>query len=331
MENLSKEFENLELSTQILIQAAVQRNIKVEILDEKDNFIRLIKENKKEYIKQATRTSADHYIAPLIMENKVLTKNLLNEQGIRVPSGRIYNKIDQALNDYPELKNNALVIKPNDANYGLGVSILQPGFSEKEYRFALKTASNFSEQIITEEFIIGKEYRFLVIGKQVIAVLHRIPANVIGNGTDTISELIRQKNKDPRRGLGYKKPLEKIRMTKIEKDYLLSQAMTPDTIPERDEIVFLRKNSNISTGGDSIDFTDQISLEYKEIAAKAASVVGAKICGVDMIINDLKIPPSGNNYGIIELNYNPAIHIHTYPWKGSNRRPADEILNLLGF
>ena len=80
-------YGGLELSTQLIITEAEQRGISVEILDRSDNFIRIRRGKKAEYIKQATRTGADSYIAPLIMENKLVTKKILAESGMRVPAG----------------------------------------------------------------------------------------------------------------------------------------------------------------------------------------------------------------------------------------------------
>ena len=64
----------MELSTQILIKSAIKRGIKFEIVDRTENFITLSKEGKKEYVKQATKTSKDSYITMLIMENKIVSK-----------------------------------------------------------------------------------------------------------------------------------------------------------------------------------------------------------------------------------------------------------------
>jgi D-alanine-D-alanine ligase-like ATP-grasp enzyme len=93
-------YEGMELSTQILIQEALGRGIEVEVLDAADNFIRLRRGNQLEYIKQATRTSADSYIAPLIMENKEVTKKILKEQGISVPAGVTVKTISEAVTYY---------------------------------------------------------------------------------------------------------------------------------------------------------------------------------------------------------------------------------------
>lgn len=35
------------------------------------------------------------------------------------------------------------------------------------------------------------------------------------------------------------------------------------------------------------------------------------------------------NYAIIEINFNPAIHIHSYPFIGIERKIAVEVLKLL--
>ena len=59
--------------------------------------------------------------------------------------------------------------------------------------------------------------------------------------------------------------------------------------------------------------------------------MGAKICGVDMMIEDIKNPNPIDNYAIIELNFNPAIHIHCYPYKGKNRNLGEKILKALGY
>jgi glutamate--cysteine ligase len=125
--------------------------------------------------------------------------------------------------------------------------------------------------------------------------------------------------------------LEKITLGQIEKEYLAFRGKDFCTIPQSDETVYLRENSNISTGGDSIDFTDEIIDEYKVIAVLAAKAVGAKICGADIIIQDIKAKPQKNNHSIIELNFNPALHIHDYPYRGSNRQVEKKVLDLLGF
>ncbi|MCS5422092.1 MULTISPECIES: bifunctional glutamate--cysteine ligase GshA/glutathione synthetase GshB [Psychrilyobacter] len=324
-------YEDLELSTQILLKDAIKRGIRFEILDRKENFISLTVDGKTEYIVQATKTSLDSYSTVLIMENKLVTKKILEKNKIKVPKGGYYTNSEDAVDDFYRYQGSKTVVKPNSTNFGLGITILPKDFTPEDYQNALKFAFKEDDSILVEEFIEGKEYRVFVLKNKVVGILHRVPANVVGDGKHSIRTLVEDKNKDPLRGTGYKKPLQKIALGEAEETFLAGQNLNFDYIPQKDETVYLRENSNISTGGDSIDFTDDILDEYKEIAIDSARAADATICGVDMMIKDIKELPNDSNHGIIEINFNPAIHIHCYPYKGKNRKLGEKILDSLGF
>ena len=55
---------------------------------------------------------------------------------------------------------------------------------------------------------------------------------------------------------------------------------------KKDETVYLRENSNISTGGDSIYHTDDIPQKFEDIAVMSSKAIGANICGVYIVIDD---------------------------------------------
>ena len=320
-------YEEFELSTQILMKEAITRGIRVKVVDKSENFISLEKDNKIEYVKQATKTSKDNYVTVLIMENKTVTKKVLENKDIKVPEGTEYFSLEDAKAYATNFVNKPVVIKPKSTNFGIGISIFKDGGSEEDIIKAFEIAFKYDNTVLIEEFIHGKEYRFLVIGDKVVGILHRVPANVIGDGVKSISELVEVKNTDPLRGKGYVTPLEKIKLEENAALFLKQQNLTFDYIPKKDEIVYLRENSNISTGGDSIDYTDLIPQKFKDIAVEASKAAGANICGVDMMLEDYSSEAS--NYAIIELNFNPAIHIHSYPYKGKERKIAVEVLKLL--
>lgn len=320
-------FEDLELSTQILIKESIKRGIAFEILDRSDNFISLKRGNKLEYVMQATKTSKDNYITVLAMENKVVTKKILDNSGIRVPVGEEFNSLNEALHKIDNYIGLPIVIKPKSTNFGIGINIFPKGGDKEDIIQGFKNAFKHDNTVLIEEFIKGKEYRFLVVGDKVLGILHRVPANVIGDGLKSIRELVEVKNQDPLRGVGYKTPLEKINLDENAELFLKQSGLNFDYIPKKDEIVYLRENSNISTGGDSIDYTDDIKDRFKDIAVESSKAIGANICGVDMIIEDYTDKDS--KYGIIELNFNPAIHIHSFPYKGVERKIAEKILEIL--
>lgn len=322
-------FEDMELSTQLLMRQAVLRGVNVEILDRVENFIKLQKGKKIEYVQQATRTSLDHYVSVLMMENKVVTKKILHSAGIQTPEGNEYHSVLAAESVFDYYRDQAIVIKPKSTNFGLGITILKDNSDEARFRKAVGIAFKHDNTLLIESFVSGKEYRIFLINDEVVGILHRVPANVCGDGEASIEALILEKNKDPLRGVGYRKPLEKIVMGEEEALFLEMQGMDFTTVPAENQIVYLRENSNISTGGDSLDFTDEVHESYKNIAILAAQALDVQITGLDMMIDDLSKPATAENYAIIEMNFNPAIHIHCYPYKGKNRHLDRKILDAL--
>ena len=121
----------MEKSTQFLISEALSQGIKVEILDQAESFIRLEKKGKVEYVKQATKTSKDTYVTYHLLSDKKITKKLLEENGLQVPIGKTYFLSDHQIDskktylDYKLFKDKKLVVKPNETNFGLGISFIE--------------------------------------------------------------------------------------------------------------------------------------------------------------------------------------------------------------
>lgn len=324
-------FREMELSTQIFMFDAIQKGVQVKVLDESDQFLRLQFQDHVEYVKNANMTSKDSYIVPLIMENKTVTKKVLKEAGFRVPGGAEFSSMEEAVKAYPRFADQAFVIKPKSTNYGLGITIFKEGADLEDYQAGLAIAFREDSSVLIEEFMPGTEYRFFVIGGEVQAIMLRVPANVIGDGIRTVKELVEEKNSDPLRGTNHRAPLELIQLGELEQLMLKEQGLTIESVPQANQIVYLRENSNISTGGDSIDMTDEFSEAYKKIAVSAVEALGAKISGIDLIIPDKEIDPTTDKkaYGIIEANFNPAMHMHVYPFAGKGRRLTMNVLKLL--
>ncbi|MDT2357742.1 bifunctional glutamate--cysteine ligase GshA/glutathione synthetase GshB [Enterococcus faecium] len=324
-------FRKMELSTQIFMFDAIQKGVQVKVLDESDQFLRLQFQDHVEYVKNANMTSKDSYIVPLIMENKTVTKKVLKEAGFRVPGGAEFSSMEEAVKAYPRFAEQAFVIKPKSTNYGLGITIFKEGASLEDYQAGLAIAFREDSSVLVEEFMPGTEYRFFVIDGEVQAIMLRVPANVIGDGIRTVKELVEEKNSDPLRGTNHRAPLELIQLGELEQLMLKEQGLTIESVPQANQIVYLRENSNISTGGDSIDMTDEFSEAYKKIAVSAVEALGAKISGIDLIIPDKEIDPTTDKkaYGIIEANFNPAMHMHVYPFAGKGRRLTMNVLKLL--
>lgn len=326
-----KGYEPMELSTQMLMFDAIQKGVNLEILDEADQFLKLWHGDHVEYVKNGNMTSKDNYVIPLAMANKVVTKKILNQAGFPVPAGAEFTDKTEALRYYSQIKDKAIVVKPKSTNFGLGISIFKEPADLASYEKALDIAFSEDSALLVEEFIAGTEYRFFVLDGKCEAVLLRVAANVVGDGKHSIRQLVDLKNQNPLRGRDHRSPLEIIDLGDIELLMLNQQGYGPDDILADGVKVDLRRNSNISTGGDSIDVTDSMGQGYKDLAAQMAVAMGAWACGVDLIIPDASqsFTKAQPNCTCIELNFNPSMYMHTYCQEGSGQAITPKILAKL--
>ena len=323
-------FENYELSSQNVLKYAIRAGIKVEELDPSENLLKLTYGDHSEYVRNGNMTQLDSQISYFVMENKVATKKVLAKDGIQVPAGNSFSTFAAASAYFSQLPFDEFVVKPKNTNYGLGISIFKTRPSKENYEEALGIAFDEDDTVLIEAFAHGTELRFYVQNNEVKAICERLPAHVIGDGTSTIDELVDQTNSNPLRGPKHQTPLTNILKGREEHLQLAAQNFTFDSIPEKDQIVYLRENSNISTGGISIDRTEETHQDYHDIAIKSAELLGANFCGVDIIINDFTQPvQQADDYSVIEANFNPAMMIHLFPGQGKPRELGKEVLRQL--
>ncbi|MGX7371972.1 bifunctional glutamate--cysteine ligase GshA/glutathione synthetase GshB [Aerococcus sanguinicola] len=322
-------FEDMELSTQILLADAIQQGLWIDILDRQDQLIALTYRDHTEYVKNANITGKDSLLSYYLMGNKVVTKDLLQAAGFTVPKSQTFNSLDAAQAAAGLFVDKKVVVKPKSTNMGVGISIFKEGASQEGLREAFDIAFGYDDTVLVEEFAEGTEYRFFVLDSKCLAVLLRVPAFVKGDGQHSIRELVDLKNQDPKRGENHRTPLEKISLDRSAALVLEAYGYDFDSVPEADEIVPLRENSNISTGGDSIDVTDDMDPSYLELASQMAQALDVKVTGLDLMIRDRHQAAQADNYALIEANYNPMMMMHIYPAQGKGRRISKDLLAYL--
>ncbi|UUX33718.1 bifunctional glutamate--cysteine ligase GshA/glutathione synthetase GshB [Fundicoccus culcitae] len=322
-------FESFELSTQDVIKEAIRHGIEVTVIDAKENLIKLDYDGHVEFVKNGNMTRHDSLISYFLMENKIATKVILDEAAVRVPAGLSFNTFEEGRTYYSQLTLDAFVIKPKNTNYGLGITIFEEKPTLDRYVKALEFAFAEDDTVLLEAFAKGTELRFYVQEGEVKAIVERQPAQVIGDGQSTVSQLIDQTNADPLRGKKHLAPLTFIEKGEAEMALLDAAGLSLESIPDSGQLVYLRRNSNISTGGLSIDRTDEVNASYKFIAVTAANALGANFCGVDIIMEDYSVAASNTNYHVIEANFNPMITLHRYPGVGKQRPVGRWVLEQL--
>lgn len=314
-------------STGAIVQEAQRRGIPVLRLDPQRSLVQLGHGKYQRRI-WATVTSETANIAVDVAGNKELTNRLLHEVGIPVPQSRVVRTEDAAVNasrriGYP------VVLKPLDGNHGRGVCIKLVSEAEVREFYAIAERESRNGAVIVESFITGKDYRILVVNNQIVAVAERVPAHVIGDGVHTVKDLIEQTNADPRRGVGHEKILTRIAVDLQTMEVLERQGIGIDEIPAEGQFVQLKLTGNMSTGGTSIDRTDDIHPDNIEIARQAAMVVGLDIAGIDFIADDISVSVRQAGGAICEVNAGPGFRMHTHPTEGHPRHVGRAVVDML--
>ncbi len=275
---------------------------------------------------QATTTDTTSVIAADIAQNKDLTKRMLEGIGLAVPGGAVARDVERAVEIAGEI-GFPVILKPLAGNQGRGIS---PRLDDEQaVRDAwTRTADAFPDMVV-ERHSVGRDHRVLIVNGKVVAVAERIPAHVIGDGRNTIHELIAEANADPRRGRGHARILTEIPADDATSEYLAQSGLTLDSVPDAGERVLLRSTANLSTGGTSIDRTDEIHPDNVTACEMAAGVIGLDIAGLDVLTPDISRPFHENGAVIIEVNSGPGIRMHTHPAEGKPRNVGGAILDML--
>lgn len=275
---------------------------------------------------QATTTCKTNVLAVDIACNKKRTKEMLDMAGIPVPKGNIC-RTETELKESIEDLGYPLVVKPLDGNQGKGATININSWTEAVG--ALYHAQTISNDVIVERYIKGFDFRILVIDNKYVAAAKRIPAHVKGNGIDTIKDLIEAINNDPKRGNGHGNVLTKIKVDRDTEEMLQKYGYTLQSVPYVDEIVFLKSTANLSTGGCSVDVTDEIHPENITLAERVAKIIGLDICGIDIMAENLSEPILQTGGAVIEVNAAPGFRMHLAPTLGQPRNVAAPVIDML--
>ncbi len=312
-------------STDAIVQAARRRKIPIIRLIERGSLVQLGWGIHQKRI-QASETSMTSQIAVELCQEKSMTNRMLSAVGVPVPEGQVVDSADHAW-----IRAKALglpvVIKPEAGNQGKGVCINLN--SESEVRAAYEIAKNYGERVLVEQFIQGQDYRLLVVNGKMVAAAMREPAQVVGDGKHTVVELVEEVNKDPRRREGHSSILTKIRMDEEANLVLAQQKLTKESIPKEGQVVLLRNNSNLSTGGTATDVTAEVHPNNVRLAELAAQILAMDVAGLDVVCQDIRRPLSEQQGAIVEVNAAPGLRMHLYPTKGQPQDVGSPIVEML--
>jgi len=302
-------------SNRMLVAEAYSRGVEFEILPKRR--FKMSYQGKSYLIRRGRISlSYNNRLAVRTADLKEVTSRLLRSKGHPSPENTVFSKgdLERAWNWAEPIL--PVVLKPHNGVMGKLVFVNLDSY--EEFKECYEKVTEKHNEVLVEKFISGDEFRFTYVNNEIVGVANRVPANVIGDGKNTVKRLVELKNEERQRR---KNPIhKKIELDKESDRVLQKKGHSLDYTPKNKEVINLRDNSNVSTGGDAIEVTDEMGDEIKDSVRKAIrSIPGIRVCGVDVLIH-------GNEFYILEINTHPMLSMHHYPWKGN---PQDVISKVI--
>ena len=266
-------------------------------------------------------------VSGVITENKQLTRQFLQAAQAAVPKGRTFrmHEIDAAIS-YAEELGYPVVVKPLAGKSGAGVVAgITDGTGVQWAVGQILELQGAAGRFIVEDHIEGQDYRVYVAFDEVLSVILRRPASVIGDGVRTVSQLVESKN-----AIRKHNPHTRTRLIRsgVTTDYQLAkQRLGWDSIPESGREVRLAAAANISQGGDSVEVLPETHPTIISAAIKAAKAIPAlNQAGVDFLLVDHRKSLDEQAGGICEINTAPALMANQAPVFGQVQPVAQRIV-----
>ncbi|MEQ9592155.1 MAG: cyanophycin synthetase [Cyclobacteriaceae bacterium] len=275
---------------------------------------------------QATVTSQTSSIGVEIACDKEDTKFLLEQAQVPIPKGEII-RTEVGLKEAVEYVKYPLVIKPISGNHGRGITTNINNWEDALIGF--EAAKKVSRSVIVEKYVVGDDYRLLVINNKLVAAAKRTPAHVVGDGKSTVKQLVEEVNKDPRRGYGHEKVLTQIDINDLTLGILEEKGLTVESVIPKGEFLKLKDTANLSTGGTAEDVTDIVHPYNIFMAERISKIIDLDICGIDIMTTDIGQPLPDTGGAVLEVNAGPGFRMHLAPATGLPRNVAGHVIDML--
>ncbi|OTG86499.1 hypothetical protein B9T31_08405 [Acinetobacter sp. ANC 4558] len=317
------------LQTDIIKEAAYRKGLRISHIE--PTVISLEhEESNTQVVFNSGMTSKTKTFIREFTNDKFKSKSLLENYNINTPKG-FKISIDFMEEAWEKAKtfNSPVVVKPLDGSGGAGVSTYISTLDD------FKVAWNICREekakiVLVEECVSGNDYRIVVVDNKVCAVTQRIAAYIVGDGVNSISQLIELKAEHRKQNPFFSRKI--FRPNAIMIHYLLQRGLHLDSIPKVNEKIQLLDAVNIGSGGESIDQTDNIHPDWINIAVNARkAVLGPYHVGLDLMAEDISKSPHKQKWSIIEVNTNPDLGLQIFPEKGFPRDIGMSLLdNIFG-
>lgn len=304
----------MKFTASILKKVATEMGATVVIEPEYELIGHITFKNGKITVFDNTRLNINGFGSANLAQDKAFSNYFLGKLGYRVTEGQTFfndkmcAKVANPRNihdgwNYAQELGFPVIVKP--LNLSLGILVTKVYNKQEYYQVAEKILATQSV-LIVERFYNGNDFRILVLDNEVIAAYQRIPLSVTGDGKSTILELLQNKREQLiKTGEKILIDVEDFRIIKK----LNKQNLSFDSVLAEDTLIYLLDNANLSTGGDAIDFTENIHPDFQKLAINITKDMGLRLAGVDILTADITQPIVDYtvDYTLLEINSAPGL------------------------
>lgn len=259
--------------------------------------------------------------------DKARTRHLLGAAGVPILRGAVFRRsmLADALACAAE-EEGELCVKPIDGSNG---DLVQPCLrTAEDIRDAIVRIGHLERPFLMEESVAGEAWRFFYVRPEVVGIKLGRPASVVGNGFNTVRDLVAIADADRvRRAVpGHSGPLGD---DPVQRAIVLRRQRLDETdVPERGRRVFLSSLSNGSRGADSLARPDAVHPRLVERVKRAIEAVsGVQEVAADVIIGDPGDPEAALSF--LEINAGPSLLAYHHPAEGPVQDVAGALADLL--
>lgn len=282
----------------IVVDEARRRGIEITIDDAEAGLFTLTQGGRKVRCRESLSdlTSA---VSMTLCQDKSLTHRTLARAGLKLPAQQLAGSAEE--NAAFLEQHGGVVVKPLDGEQGQGVSVDLR--SSRDVEEAIARARQFDQRVLLESFHPGLDLRIVVIGYEVVAAAIRRPAEVVGDGSHSIRQLIETQS---RRRQAATDGESRIPMDEETQRCLSDAGFDYDSVLPRGERLAVRRTANLHTGGTLDDVTSQLHPELIDAAVRAARALDIPVVGLDLLVPAADQP----EYVFIEANERVGLANH---------------------
>lgn len=249
-------------------------------------------------------TSHTPNVSARLARDKLSGAGRLRQAGIPVPDHQLVADEDDAVRAASRL-GFPVVVKPVDQDGGRGVAA---GLgTEAEVREAFAHALTFSQRVLVEKHVQGRDYRLTVLDGQLLWAVERVPAGVTGDGRQSVAQLVAQENARSERGTTPQAALQPLVLDAEAKALLDQQGLSETAVPADGLQVRLRRIANVAAGGRPVAVTDHVHPDNARLAVRAAAALRLDLAGVDLLIPDIARSWLDTGAAVCEVNAQPQL------------------------